>query len=200
MNWHWLVETPKTRSGLVITRTVQLVLVLALVIGGLVLWEDGARGEADRTTTSQRIHPTEEQVSSWKHKGARKFRHHKLDSSGGRRMPKKVVRAMDAYAAKRGMTFSKDDPPWWHQALDKYTCMWNAAGSPYFTPWASFCVVYGENPTVRAINRRITKVRVLCGGAAVIGALRGGGAWGAVTGAGLCALGNSYEVYEKWTD
>ena len=119
---------------------------------------------------------------------AEKFREDRIRDSAGRAIQRKIVDRMVRYAATKAANGVKVKN-WWYSGGMHYTeCMthWST-----FPAGAQTCMAVGQNPTVRKINRQITGIKVLCGGAAVIASLKGGG-W---VGAGRGALGC---VWTKW--
>lgn len=197
MNWHWFIEKPRTRSELIMTRIVKFVILLALVITGVVWVLNTDKADAASISTTQYSDPRmPADPPYWAPRAARKFNHHRLDNSHGRIVPAVAVHHLRHYRSNHPSV-----RPWWKRGLDFGQCMFNSIGSPIWTvAWQSLCLVDGEKPSFRHINENITAVRVVCGGAAVVGFLKGGGEWGAVKSSAKCAFPMAVAIYENWLD
>lgn len=187
-------QPPATRRGRIIAAIISSVLILVLVVIASSAW-DRAFGSVTPTTSNTQVHPRmpAREPGQFVHTGTRKYRHHKLDNSVERKIPTIAYNHLEHYK-----NHHPAQTAWWRHPLHTGECMLNAVGSPLSTPWDALCLVYGENPTWTSLNNRIQKVRVICGGSAIVGFLGKGGMWGAVRGSALCAFEQGYEVYSNW--
>lgn len=196
------MHTPLTPRGRVYRVVFMIVLGLA-VLAGMFLWNvDDARSapaqqqvvqvQADDTDARYPVVHIDPKV--WMNKFAYKYRHHRLDNSQDRWIPRKFIRALrhwkHRHPAKR---------PLYHRVLDYGECMFNSIGTPLATPWQAMCLVYGESPSFRTINRHVFKWRVVCSSAAIFG-WTGKGIKGAVFGSGACAAKAAFDLYNEWRD
>lgn len=202
----WLFDKPESRRELIITRIVQAVVIIIVLVLMILLDQrptsKSSSAPSARTQVvlvsdqTQPQHPAKD-PDAWAATGAHKYRHHRLDNSIGRRVPKPVIRKLRDYVHHHSV--SHRARRWWRdRVLNMGECLWNSTGTPLATPWQSLCLVYGETPTFTAITRRIQEIRVVCSGLAVFGALRGGGQWGAVVGGAGCAFTAGYTLYDHW--
>lgn len=128
---------------------------------------------------------------------AARFRHGSLGSSEGHRLPLKVRRLIRRWyhahpkAPHVGRAIEggaqRDFGDWWKSAMGYRHCMVGTWWNPHKV---GKCM---DSPDGRDAMRpgwwmvkKTTEVRIVCGGAGVIGALKGGGLWGAGRGAGAC--------------
>lgn len=95
--------------------------------------------------------------------------HGKLGNSQGRWLPQKVIHRLNAYKDKHPRV-----PDWWSGAMGKAECFWNGDlfPGPVITDVA-FCMKYGDNPTIHAINKKITAIKLGCQAGMVVGAFSG---------------------------
>jgi hypothetical protein len=128
---------------------------------------------------------------------AARFRSRSLGSSQGHRLPLKVrrlIRQWDhahpkathvARAAENGA--QKDLGDWWDSAMGYRHCMVSTWWNP---DKIGKCMDSDDGRDAMRpgwwMVKKTTEVRIVCGGAGVIGALKGGGLWGAGRGAGAC--------------
>ena len=123
----------------------------------------------------------------WGERMAKDFRQDRIRDSAGRGIPRKITRKLSSYAAEKaaqGVTIRH----WWKNGgMNTAHCMANWG----WTGGSGWCMKNGNRPGVVKINREITKVTVICSGAAVIGSVKGGG-W---VGAGRGGLGC---VWARW--
>lgn len=125
---------------------------------------------------ASRICPSGEWECYTKKRFAREFRDRKYRSARGVALPPRVKKMIRKKAAAQGWS-AGDDAAWWEEALGVTTCI---AGLRF----RGSCRKGQER--VDKIMKRTTRVTVFCGGAAVIGAMGGGGAWGAGKGGLAC--------------
>lgn len=124
---------------------------------------------------------------TWGRQMAQDFREDKIRDSAGRGIPRKIVRRLSNYAVTKAEQGIKVRRWWTTGGMNQAHCMANWG----WTGGTGWCMRYGNHPTVVKINREITKITVICSGAAVIGSIKGGG-W---VGAGRGGLGC---VWTRW--
>ena len=162
---------------------VPVMVVFVLVMSMWVLPEsDGATpaGGTEQRVEEQQLEEAEQPrcCATWMQakRYARKFRNGRFGSSRGLHLPDRIQRMVRADISARGVQRG-DDGPWWREALKTTACI---AG-----PRFQAACVEGQN-RVNELAERTSRVTVICGGAALIGFLGRGGAWGAGKGALAC--------------
>lgn len=179
----------KTRSRAWAVITTVLAVVFSYV--AFTVW-DNLEAHGAELTTAAAAAPDEpqkgpmvrhEDPKTWGRQMAADFRRNEIDDSAGRGIPRKISRALARYAARKAQQGIRVQNWWSSGGMDQNLCMaaWGWAGG---TGW---CLQNGHKPRVARINREIVKVTVICGGAAVIGSVKGGGWVGAGRGAVGCA-------------
>jgi len=133
--------------------------------------------------------------NEWAKKRTRQFDKGKLGNAKGKRLPKHIRKrlAKKQAAMQAAGTWKAQAGPidWWRENLKFNSCIiWNPISVNQSTCGAGQKAV---NNTLLETN----KLMFRCGGLAVIGALAGGGGWGAAKAGGGCLFGHAaLEIYE----
>jgi len=148
-------------------------IVLLLVLAALLFPEDADGAVAPETA---RICPSGEWSCYTADRYAKEFRGGRFETSRGVEFTPRVKR-MIRNAMRADHVPARGESSWWQETLGFTACM----GGPR---WAGVC--RKGQYWVNRIMSETLRVTVFCGGAAVIGALAGGGGWGAGRGALAC--------------
>lgn len=135
---------------------------------------------AEQPVAEQRVEDTEQArcCATWLQakRHARKFRNGKFGNSRGLHLPDRIQRMVRADISARGVQRG-DDGPWWREALQGTACI----AGPRFH---GACIAGQDR--INELAERTARVTVICSGAALIGFLGRGGAWGAGRGGLAC--------------
>jgi len=172
-------------------------LVLGLFVAGVIVYyadhSDAAPPQATTLSVAARCVPPDPTMTctqwadSWGHHKARQFRHHKLGTAKGYTLPLRWRRAFNRWArnhpAANARLERRGDGHWWNWPLEAVMCT-PIAGAGYKVA----CNSAAKHQ--RQFNKGVVRITVVCGGAAAVGALAGGGAAGAGKGALACLWAN----------
>lgn len=178
-------------------------LTFAIGLFAWVLWidDDDASSNSAPAVVEPAIKPVGLQADTCTQEGAaycgqiyaKKFRNDDLKrvDSRKRRIPNKMVRRLNRYAVNQAAKGIEVAVWWKHNGdpvLSRTECLQNLAPAG-FVPVSYWCLRNADKPSTRRLNSRITKMKVACGGAAIIGYFGNGGIMGAGKGGASCVWG-----------
>jgi hypothetical protein len=159
-----------------IIETIIVSLVMGSVIAAGIIWSE----RADAVCVS----PSGDSCTSWSRHQVRRFEHNRLGHSTGvgfTPVIKRKIRRWYANHPNARPVVSRDGTPWWQWPFEASMCMTGYGNS------RTDCMTRTESAEdMRRVSRRTIYITMACGGSAIVGALHGGGWWGAGKGAGVC--------------
>jgi hypothetical protein len=131
---------------------------------------------------------------------ASKYRDRRLGHSERHGYGTRIVNIMDAWRKNTGSQIQR----WWTRDFHRNECLFHHQVSWTGLPGVGalgggFCAAFGDAPSVRRINREMTHIKIVCGGAAILGGFGGSrsGTPGVVVGMGLGGAGCLYSRYSE---
>jgi len=194
---NWFTEGPNGRPWYYSVRwtIIMFTAITIWVVGGLVVMDKAGGAEPNQVVARRGcVTPTQDacpEPNSKKY--ARKFRHHDYGNSKGVHFSKHVKRLIRRWYANHPNAKRTTATDWWKWPFEAAAC------SPIFgAGYRVNCENANKDAVVwdRGVHE-VSKVALFCGGAAIIGSLKGGGYVGAGKGGGVCLWGVMYKLSVK---